>query len=287
MSAKRDKPNLRDRIGRDSLFQVSFDLPRIVEIDVQAIRPNPEQPRARLDEDGLAELKASIERHGLLQPILVQALPEGYQLIAGQRRLEAVRALGRATVAAVTVSGDPGELALVENLQRQDLDPFEEARAVARLMQRHGYNQVEVGAIIGRKQTTVSALLALNRLPDRIKSEYAQTKSLSRSQLIELSLLPQAARQLEVWDDIKDGRLTVRDLRAERRIDERRTRKPSTRAATAKTDEPMDGEVDHTVKAFETLLLTFRRSPERLDGHGALVERLRAVRRSLGALLDQ
>lgn len=213
-------PSLRDRLGRDGLFRISADLPKVVELDIATLHPNPEQPRARLDPVSLDELRQSIERHGLLQPLLARK-PEGgdgYELVAGHRRFEALRALGRATVPAILVSGDPGELALVENLQRQDLNPFEEASAVARLMERHGYTQGEVGAVLGRRQNTVSALLALNRLPDEIRKDCAADPSgLNRSLLIELAQIDDREQQLHVWKIAREGRLTVRDVRHERR----------------------------------------------------------------------
>jgi ParB family chromosome partitioning protein len=116
------------------------------------------------------------------------------------------------------VSGDPGELALVENLQRQDLDPFDEAAAVTRLMERHGYTQGEVGAVLGRRQNTVSALLALNRLPLGIREDYAHcANGVSRSLLIELAQIDDPQQQLRLWKIVQTGGLTIRDLRQKRR----------------------------------------------------------------------
>src|SRR5918995_574717 len=114
---KPKQPSLRDRLGRNSLFRTSADLPRVVELDIDALAPNPEQPRTRLDPAALDELRQSIERHGLLQPLLARKAAGGgegsYELVAGHRRLEALKALGRNTAPAILVSGDPGELALV------------------------------------------------------------------------------------------------------------------------------------------------------------------------------
>ena len=180
------RPSLKGRIGRDSFFQLSADLPRLLELDVAAIAPNPEQPRQTLDAAAQAELAASIDRHGLLQPILVRRAEagEGWVLVAGQRRLAALQALGRSTVPAIVTSGDPGEVALVENLQRQELDPLETAAAVQRLMQRHGYSQTAMGEMLGLRQNTVSALLALNDLPERIRAEYPTSDNVSKSLLV-------------------------------------------------------------------------------------------------------
>jgi ParB family chromosome partitioning protein len=210
--------SLKERIGRDGFFQLSADLPRLVELDLDAIAPNPEQPRLRLDDAGLQELEASIERHGLLQPILVRRGEggQGWELVAGQRRLAAVKALGRTTIAAIVTTGDPGEVALVENLQRQELDPFDTAAALRRLMERHGYGQAAMGAVLGIKQSTVSAWLAVGRLPERIRREYPTSDKVSRSLLIELAAVPEPAEQLRLWDAAKAGGLGVRGIRAAR-----------------------------------------------------------------------
>jgi ParB family chromosome partitioning protein len=230
--------SLKERVDRDSFFQLSADLPRLVELDVGAIAPNPEQPRLRLDDGTLEELKASIARHGLLQPILVRRAEAGagWVLVAGQRRLAAIRALGRATVAAILTSGDPGEVALVENLQRQALDPFDTASAVQRLMERHGYSQAAMGGILGLRQNTVSALLAVNRLPERIRAEYPTSDRVSKSLLIELAAVPDAGEQMRLWDAVRSGGLTVRGVRAARGTGEApvpRARPGATAAAVA------------------------------------------------------
>lgn len=211
-------PSLKDRIDQDSFFRISADLPRLVEVDTGLVAPNPEQPRVRIDDAALEDLKESIARHGLLQPILVRRAEagDGWVLVAGQRRLAATIALGRPTIAAIVTSGDPGEVALVENLQRQDLDPFDSAAAVQRLMERHGYSQAAMGSILGLKQNTVSAMLALNRLPDRIRREYPTSDKVSKSLLVELAAVPDRAEQLRLWDAVKAGGLTVRGVRAVR-----------------------------------------------------------------------
>jgi ParB family transcriptional regulator, chromosome partitioning protein len=276
LSARRTRPRVRERIARDRLFQISADLPRIVEVDIAGIAPNPEQPRTHVTEEELEGLKASIERHGLLQPILVQRRDDGgYVLVAGQRRLAAVQALGRTTIPAILVGGDPGEVALVENLQRQDLDPFEEARAVARLMERHGYSQGEVGAVIGKKQNTVSALLALNRLPSRISEEYRSYRDISRSVLIELAQVPKERDQLDLWENVKRGVLKVRDVRDEGRI-----------LKTVSRPKPT---ADDTLRRFlgmgDRVLRELRTSPEAAMADRKMRARLQALHKALGEVL--
>jgi len=243
--------SLKERVDRDSFFQLSADLPRLVELDVGAVAPNPEQPRLRLDDGTLEELKASIERHGLLQPILVRRAEDGagWVLVAGQRRLAAIRALGRRTVAAILTSGDPGEVALVENLQRQALDPFDTASAVQRLMERHGYSQTAMGGILGLKQNTVSALLAVNRLPERIRAEYPTSDRVSKSLLVELAAVPDAGEQLRLWDAVRTGGLTVRGVRAARATGEAPAPRPGPAAAAVAAARRLLGRLERLTPA--------------------------------------
>jgi ParB family transcriptional regulator, chromosome partitioning protein len=142
------------------------------ELSVGAVRPNPFQPRTRLDEGALAELTASIEASGLLQPVVVRHANGGYELIAGERRWRAVQRLGWATIPAVVRDVDDQTLltlALVENLQRDDLSPIDEAQGYRRLMEEFSLAQVEVARVVGRHRATVANLLRLLRLPDDVQ----------------------------------------------------------------------------------------------------------------------
>jgi ParB family chromosome partitioning protein len=143
------------------------------ELAVTAVRPNPFQPRTRLDEAALAELAASIEASGLLQPVVVRAKDGGYELIAGERRWRAVQRLGWPTVPAVVKDVDDQTLltlALVENLQRDDLTPIDEARGYRRLMEEFALSQVDVARAVGRHRATVANLLRLLKLPEEVQA---------------------------------------------------------------------------------------------------------------------
>jgi ParB family transcriptional regulator, chromosome partitioning protein len=213
---------LADR-ARDALFDLAANGPRLVELDLGRIGPNPDQPRRRVDEAGLAELAASVERHGLLQPVVVREDPAaagGYVLVAGQRRLLAHRRLGRERIAALVVAGDADELALVENLQRQDLAPLDEAEAVAALKARHGYGLDELARVLGKARSTVSELLSLDRLPEAVKAEVRTSEPpVAKSVLVELARLGggDPERQLALWRRLREGGgATVRAARAVR-----------------------------------------------------------------------
>ena len=121
------------------------DVGRILSIPISQVVPNPDQPRKRFDDDALRALSASIAENGLLQPVTVRARGDGsFELIAGERRLEATRLLGRREIAAIVVDASPGksaELALIENIQRADLSPFEQADAFRRLREERRLDQ--------------------------------------------------------------------------------------------------------------------------------------------------
>ena len=143
------------------------------ELPVTSIRPNPFQPRTRLDEPALVELTASIEASGLLQPIVVRPRNGAYELIAGERRWRAVQRLGWRTVPAVVKDADNQTLltlALIENLQRHDLSAIDEALGYQRLMEEFKVPQAEVARMVGRSRPAVANLLRLLRLPESVRA---------------------------------------------------------------------------------------------------------------------
>lgn len=143
------------------------------ELPIGQIEPNPFQPRTRFDETALAELTDSIKASGLLQPIVVrQASPGRYQIIAGERRWRAVRSLGWTNVPAVVKSADDRTLltlAMIENLQRHDLSPIDEALGYKRMQDEFGVGVAEIARLTGRNRSTVANLLRLLGLPDDIR----------------------------------------------------------------------------------------------------------------------
>lgn len=142
------------------------------ELAVSSIRPNPYQPRHRVDEEPLKELVASIESSGLLQPVVVRSKGNGYELIAGERRWRAVQRLGWQRIPAVVKEVDDRTLltlALIENLQRDDLSPIDEAAGYRRLQDEFGIAQGEVARLVGRDRSTVANLLRLLGLPPAVR----------------------------------------------------------------------------------------------------------------------
>jgi len=150
------------------------------EVSVDAISPNPRQPRQTQDLDALQELADSIREHGLIQPLIVTAAPPDqqavgvqYQLIAGERRWAAARLASLTTVPVIVKEATPQqmlELALVENIQRADLNPLEEATAYHQLIEEFGLRQEDVAARVGKSRVTVANVVRLLRLPDKVKA---------------------------------------------------------------------------------------------------------------------
>jgi ParB family chromosome partitioning protein len=142
------------------------------EVAVELIAPNPSQPRRRFDEDALEALADSLRERGVLQPVLVRPRPGGrYELVAGERRWRAAQRAGLETIPALVQDrgdADSLEAALVENMAREDLNPVEEARAVAALVEELGLTREEVGRRVGRSRVAVSNLLRLLDLPDDV-----------------------------------------------------------------------------------------------------------------------
>lgn len=146
---------------------------RVQYIPLGRIRPNPQQPRRSFDEEGLAELAASIRSCGILQPLTVRRAGDGYELVAGERRLRAARIAGLREVPCLVAQvgeEDSALLALMENLQRRDLDCWEEAQAIARLISRYGLSQEAAARRLGRAQPTVANKLRLLRLPEDVRA---------------------------------------------------------------------------------------------------------------------
>jgi ParB family chromosome partitioning protein len=187
-------------------------------VPLSAVISNPDQPRKHFAEDALADLAASIKTRGLLQPIVVRRIADGYQLLAGERRFRAATMAGLDRVPALIRDGDDDlEIALIENLQREDLSPLEEAEALALLIDRHQYSHREVADLLGKSRPYVSNTLALNKLPDGVKADlHREGRILSREILMGIARqeTPEAAEAL--WKRLQLDTVSVRAFRAEK-----------------------------------------------------------------------
>ena len=184
-----------------------------VNIKISEIEPNRSQPRKDFDEVALSELADSISKHGLLQPILVRPLTlGGYEIVAGERRYRASRMAGLTEVPVIIrelSESETMELALIENLQREDLTPFEEALGYEVLMNEHGFTQEEIARSVGKSRPAVANALRLLKLPESA-AEYLKADKISAGHARALLTLPNEDIMKEVCEQIVKNDLSVR-----------------------------------------------------------------------------
>jgi len=185
-----------------------------VRIDLSKIERNPYQPRADFSPDALDELKQSIKEKGVIQPITVRRIPEGYQLITGERRVRAAREAGLATIPAYVIEigseEEMLELALIENLQREQLNPIEIAISYRRLMDECGLTQEEVSQTIGKDRSTVTNFLRLLKLPEEIQVA-VRHGDISGGHARALVALDDRGRQMKIFRKVLAKGLSVRE----------------------------------------------------------------------------
>src|SRR5712692_1234835 len=184
----------------------------VTELPVDAIAPNPQQPRKDFEDEGLRHLATSLRQSGILQPVVVRRLGQGYQLIVGERRWRAARLAGLSQIPAVVREATDAqslELALVENLLREDLNPMEEAEAYQRLLGEFGWTQEELAQRVGRDRSTIANCLRLLKLSDVIQADLREGR-LSMGHARALLSLPSPADQLKLREEILAHSWSVR-----------------------------------------------------------------------------
>ena len=183
-------------------------------ISVDEIRPNPYQPRKVFNDEALKELSSSIKQHGVFTPILVKKSIQGYDLIAGERRLRASKLAGLKDIPVIIVDFDDQEMmeiALLENIQREDLNVIEEAKAYEKLIQRLGYTQEQLAHRVGKSREHITNLLRLLKLPEDVQ-EYVVSKQLSMGHVRALLGLKTEANMRKVAKQAIDQGLSVRKV---------------------------------------------------------------------------
>ena len=201
--------------GLDTIFaeNETEDSNSSVMLKISEIEPNRSQPRKDFDEISLSDLAQSISQHGLLQPLLVRPLPiGGYQIVAGERRYRACRMAGLTEVP-VTIrelsDTETMELALIENLQREDLSPIEEALGYKALIDEHGFSQEEVATSVGKSRPAIANSLRILKLPDSVL-EYVKQDKISAGHARALLMLDNEEDMLELAELIYKKDLSVR-----------------------------------------------------------------------------
>jgi ParB family chromosome partitioning protein len=222
--------------------------PGVRQVPVASITPNPRQPRHKIDPDALRELAESIREHGLIQPLIVTPAPDStelaprYQLIAGERRWSAAKLAGMANVPVIVRGATPQEmleLALVENIQRADLNVLEEANAYRQLMDDFGLTQEQIATKVGKNRTTVTNALRLLKLPPDIQAALAD-ESITEGHARALLTVADEKQQAALLRQVIDAGLSVRQTEeAARRANERpptadRRSRPERSAAESK-----------------------------------------------------
>ena len=240
-------------IGLEALFGTEFQMlddKEVITLPITKVEPRQDQPREHFDEERLQDLAASISRHGLIQPVIVRRLDSGdYQIIAGERRWRAARLAGLTEIPVRVLHADDqsvAELALVENLQREDLNPMEEARGYQKLMQDYALTQEEAAAGVGKSRSAVANALRLLNLSAPV-SDMVESRVLSAGHARTLLALEDPALQKRAAEQVLAKTLSVRKT-------EQMVSRLKKEAAKALTEEPAaEDEVDYASALSEEL----------------------------------
>ena len=243
---------------------VSAASERALEVDIDLLRPNRDQPRTAMDDSKIEELARSIKSNGIIQPIVVRKASEGYEIVAGERRWRASQRAGLAKVP-VVVRDIPEDrmlaAALIENIQREDLNPIEEAQAYRRLVDEHQLTQEQIADAVGKDRSSVANYLRLLKLPTEVRSNLS-AGSLSMGHARALLALPDETDQLRVAREVVAKNLSVRETET--------IVKKGTQPAAAREEKPKDV---HTRAAEEKLRF-------------AMGTRVRIVRKGKGGKIE-
>lgn len=189
-------------------------------VDIDLIETNPHQPRQYFDSETLAELSQSIKEKGVIQPVVIRRDENGsIFLVAGERRLRAAKQAGLEKIPAILTKGNPIEISLIENLQREDLKPIEEAEALGRMIDEYNYTQEQLALAIGKARTTITETLSLRKLPEEVKNECRRADNYPRRLLVEIAKQKTPEAMALLLNKVKEGNLKsdqVRDLTRKR-----------------------------------------------------------------------
>jgi len=225
---------------------------RVLTVDIHKIKPNADQPRKHFDDTKIAELASSIELHGVIQPILVRETKGGFEIVAGERRFRAAKKAGLKQLPCIVRELDEEQnmlIALIENMQREDLNPIEEAEGLARMIENYGLTQEEVSKSVGKSRPYISNAVRLLRLPEKIK-EFVSKGDLSGGHARTLAGLDSVEKQISLAEKCIRNALSVRELEELVREDGKESRKK--RAAKR----PKNREVTHLEEELKAVLGT-------------------------------
>lgn len=190
-----------------------YETGKLYSLPIGLIDTDLKQPRTHFDQEAIAELSHSIQNVGMLSPILVRQDNERFVIVAGERRYRAAGLAGMPTVPAIVVDGDPLELAIIENLQRENLTAIEEAEALANLKSAKGYLLSDMSKLLGKSEPALCNLLSLNKLPDAVKDDCRNDPKVSRGILMEIAKEQSAEKMVALYRKYKESGLTRGELR--------------------------------------------------------------------------
>lgn len=205
-------------------------------VDIDMIQPDPNQPRKYFDPEALEELSNSIKQKRVYQPVIVRKDDAGkIILVAGERRFRAAKMAGIDKIPAIITKDNPLEISIIENLQRENLRPIEEAEALGRMIEEHGYTQEKLAFVIGKAKSTISETISLNRLPEIIREEVRRAEpkeadKYPRRLLVEIAKQETPEAMIELFNQVKEGKLkseAVRDIARKRSGVEKIQRTPA------------------------------------------------------------
>jgi ParB family chromosome partitioning protein len=228
----------------------------IVNVDINNVIANPRQPRTVFAKEALHDLAESIKTQGVIEPILTRMRDGKYELIAGERRLRAAKLAGIAVIPAIVkdfTDQQSLEISLIENLQREDLNPMDEAEGYARLASEFGLTQENIAQRVGKDRSTVANMVRLLSLPKQIK-ESLRKEEITVGHARPLLSLEEADKQLHFWREIVKGRLNVRD--AEVLVTGKETSKPKTKKGGRKRAYTTNAELNALVEQLTEQLAT-------------------------------
>lgn len=247
---------------------------KFLQVDIETITPDPDQPRKYFNEDSLNELSESVKQKGVLQPVLIRIENKKPVLVAGERRFRAAKIAGLTKIPAILTTGNPAEIALIENLQREDLRPVEEAEALQKMMREYNYTHAQLAGAIGKGRSTITEMLTLNKLPEIIKDECRRADNFPRRLLVEIAKQEDEEKMIELFEAVKKQDLNSSDLRKLTRKRKERRQKTSGEIAIQKTR--------GLIKTLQELNLDSMEESERIE----LLKMLGELKQMLNDLLS-
>lgn len=252
--------------GLDALFPSNVDVTtlggnvsretseKIIEMKINDIEPNLNQPRKAFDDDKIEDLAASIAEHGVLQPIIVTKKDDYYQIIAGERRWRASKKAGLKTIPAIVRDYDEKkirEVALIENIQRQDLNAVETAKAIKELMEEHKLTQEELSKTLGKSRSAIANTLRILNLDERVQ-EMVQEGKITEGHARTLASIESPQKQYKLAMEIVNLDLSVRDAEELTKEEKKSSKKPAKKKESSKLEVIYKDIENRLKKALET-----------------------------------